>query len=214
MVARAAVPARTNREEIMRRANVRIRPVDGGDVMDLADLTRSLDLRTGVFSGRPLLNDDVVHLAQRFSEIIEDGSRTLLVAVDESDTVVGMLVARRDEIGAIDPTPALQISHLLVTPKHRRRGIGRMLLTAAVHVAEQQGIDQVLATAASGSREANRYLARLGFAPLVVHRMASTGVLRRSLGMADPSERVAVLRRARIRAGRGTIAARAIGRGA
>ena len=198
----------------MRRANVRIRPVDIGDVVDLAELTRSVDLRTGVFSGRPLLNDDAAHLAQRFSEIIEDGSRTLLVAVDESDAVVGMLVARRDEIGAIDPTPALQISHLLVSPRHRRRGVGRMLLTAAVHVAEQQGIDHMLATAASGSREGNRYLARLGFAPLVVHRMASTGVLRRSLGMSDMSERVAVLRRARIRAGRGTISARAIRRGA
>ena len=198
----------------MRRANVRIRPVDSGDVMDLAELTRSVDLRTGVFSGRPLLNDDTAHLVQRFSEIIEDGSRTLLVAVDEADAVVGMLVARLDEIGAIDPTPALQITHLLVTPKHRRRGVGRMLLTAAVHVAEQQGIDHVLATAASGSREGNRYLARLGFAPLVVHRVASTAVLRRSLGMADASERVAVLRRARMRANRGTIAARAIRRGA
>ena len=198
----------------MRRANVRIRPVDGSDVMDLAELTRSLDLRTGVFSGRPLLNDDPGYLAQRFAEIIEDGSRTLLVAADESDAVVGMLVARLDEIGAIDPTPALQITHLLVSPKHRRRGVGRLLLTAAVHVAEQHGIDHVLATAASGSREANRYLARLGFAPLVVHRMASTAVLRRSLGMSDASERVAVLRRARIRAGRGPVAARAIRRGA
>lgn len=198
----------------MRRANVRIRPVTSGDALELAELTRSVDLRAGMFSGRPLLNDDPAHLAQRFAEIIEDGTRMLLVAADESDAVVGMLVARRDEIGAIDPTPALQISHLLVSPNHRRRGVGRMLLTAVVHLAEQQGIDHVLATAASGSREGNRYLARLGFAPLVVHRVATTGVLRRALGMADPSERVAVLRRARIRAGRGTIAARAIRRGA
>jgi hypothetical protein len=67
----------------------------------------------------------------------------------------------------------------------------------------------VLATAAAGSREGNRYLARLGFAPLVVHRVASTSVLRRALGLADAPERMAVLRRARLlRAQRTSIAAR------
>jgi GNAT superfamily N-acetyltransferase len=193
----------------VRRANVRIRPVQSADVMDLVDLTQSIDLNSGVFSGRPLLNDDTAHLARRFSEIISAGSRSLLVAVDESDALVGLLVAKQDEIGAIDPTQALFVSHLLVNPKYRRRGVGRMLLIAAVHLAEEQGIDQILATAAAGSREGNRYLARLGFAPLVVHRTAPTSVLRRTLGITDVTERVAVLRRARIRAGRAGLAARA-----
>jgi N-acetylglutamate synthase-like GNAT family acetyltransferase len=103
-----------------------------------------------------------------------------------------------DEIGAIDLTPAVHVTHLLVAPSHRRRGVGRALLAAAVHLADEHGVDRVLATAASGSREANRYLARLGFAPLVVHRVASTTALRRSLGIADVAGRVAVLRRARL----------------
>jgi N-acetylglutamate synthase-like GNAT family acetyltransferase len=107
------------------------------------------------------------------------------------------------------------VSHLLVTPKFRRRGVGRSLLAAAVHLADEQGLDHVLATAASGSREGNRYLARLGFAPLVMHRVAPTTVLRRSLGMSDMPERMAVLRRARmVRSGRTGVAARAVRRGA
>ena len=73
----------------------------------------------------------------------------------------------------------------MVAPGQRRRGVGRALLAAAVHLADEPGIEHVLATAAAGSREGNRYLARLGFAPLVVHRIASTGALRRSLGMTD-----------------------------
>ena len=81
---------------------------------------------------------------------------------------------------------------------------------------------RVLATAASGSREANRYLARLGFAPLVVHRVASTATLRRSLGISDVSERIALLRRARLARSQRTVAStrarglvgRSIGRGA
>jgi hypothetical protein len=77
-------------------------------------------------------------------------------------------------------------------------------------VADELGIDRVLATAASSSREANRYLARLGFAPLVLHRVASTGVLRRALGLTDEPERMAVLRRARmLRTHRSNAAARA-----
>lgn len=122
----------------------------------------------------------------------------LLVAVDEGG-IVGLLVARPYELGTIESTPTLHVSHLIVEPKLRRRGVGRTLLVAAVHVAEARGYDRILATAGSGSREANRYLARLGFAPLVVARLASTTTLRRSLGLAEPQQHLAVLRRAPLR---------------
>jgi GNAT superfamily N-acetyltransferase len=197
------------------RINVRVRPAEFADVSALVTLTRSVDVSAGMFSGRPLMDSSAEHLGRRFAEIISEGVRTLLVAVDEGDDLVGLLVARADEIGAIDMTPVLHVSHLLVGPKQRRRGVGRMLLTAAVHLADERGVDQVMATAGSGSREANRYLARLGFAPLVVHRIATTGVLRRGLGMAEAPEPMAVLRRARlVRASRAGRAARAIRRGA
>jgi GNAT superfamily N-acetyltransferase len=200
---------------IVSRANVLVRPVHEADVPGLVELTRSVDLSSGTFSGRPLLNSTSEHLTQRYREIISDGLRTLLVAIDDSAGVVGLLLARRDEIGAIDLTPVLHVSHLLVAPRFRRRGVGRTLLTAAVHLADDRGIDHVLATAASGSREGNRYLARLGFAPLVMHRMAPTSVLRRSLGMADAGERMAVLRRARlVRGSRAGLATRTVRRGA
>jgi hypothetical protein len=83
-------------------------------------------------------------------------------------------------------------------------------------------MDHILATAGSGSREANRYLARLGFAPLVVRRIAATSVLRRALRMAEAPERtaaaperMAVLRRARlVRANRTGLARHSIRRGA
>lgn len=199
----------------MSRINVRVRPVDLSDVPALVVLTQSVDISSGMFSGRPLLDSTAEHLAARLTEIIHDGSRTLLVAVDDMNRLVGLLVARQDEIGAIDLTPVLHVSHLLVLPRQRRRGVGRLLLTAAVHLADERGMDHIMATAGAGSREANRYLARLGFAPLVVRRIAATGVLRRSLGMAEVPERMAVLRRARlVRANRTSLAARSARRGA
>lgn len=202
----------------MTRASVRVRPADPADVSALVALISSVDTKSGVFSGRGLVDPDLAHLASRLTAILSEASRTLLVATDDtSGDVVGLLVTKMDEIGAIDLTPAVHITHLLVAPAHRRRGVGRTLLAAAVHLADERGVDRVLATAASGSREANRYLSRLGFAPLVVHRVASTAALRRSLGISDVSERIAVLRRARLnRAQRSSSGARPrglVGRG-
>jgi ribosomal protein S18 acetylase RimI-like enzyme len=200
------------------RSNVRVRPVEPADITGLVALTRSFDLNSGLFSGRPLVDQNADHLAQRFAEIIAADSRAMLVAVDDHDGVVGLLVARPDDVGAIDLTQVLHISHLMVLASCRRRGIGRQLLGAAVHLADERGLDHVLATAGTGSREANRYLSRLGFAPLVTHRMASTTVLRRALGMSEAPERMAVLRRARLlrasRTGAAAVALRAARRGA
>lgn len=199
----------------MSRVCVRVRPADLADVPGLVGLTKSLDVTTGTFSGRPLNDATTDHLAARFEQIITDGRPILLIAVDDSTAEpVGLLLARHDEIGAIDVIPVLHVSHLMVAPRHRRRGVGRALLSAAVQLAEDAGVDRIIATAGAGSREANRYLSRVGFAPLVVHRMAPVGVLRRSLGMAETGERMAVLRRARLVRAQRTAHARAARRGA
>lgn len=197
----------------MSRVCVRVRPAECADVPGLVDLTRALDPLAGSTGGRLPADDGVEHLTRRLAEMIDEGSRRLLVAVDDATgETVGLLVARPDDVGAIDLTPVLHVSHLIVAPRHRRRGVGRALLAAAVHLADELGVDRVLATAAAGSREGNRYLARLGFAPLVVHRMATTSTLRRSLGLDDETGRMAVLRRARlIRAHRSGLSARAAG---
>jgi GNAT superfamily N-acetyltransferase len=196
------------------RVNVRVRPAVCDDVAALVELVQSVDTTSGMFSGKPLQDQSTEHLMVRFGEIL-NSDRVLLLAADDSGVVAGMLSAVNDSVGAIDLTPVLHVTHLMVAPGYRRRGIGRALLAAAVTLAEDGGIEHLLATAAAGSREGNRYLARIGFAPLVVHRIAPTSALRRSLGMTDVAGRVAVLRRARlIRAQRAGFASRAVGRGA
>jgi GNAT superfamily N-acetyltransferase len=191
------------------RVNVRVRPATRDDVPALVELVQSIDVGTGTFSGKPLQDSSSEHLAERFAEIFSLADRVLLVAADDCGAVVGMLATRKDEVGAIDLTPVLHVTHLMVAPASRRRGIGRALLAGAVHLADEAGVEHLLATAAAGSREGNRYLARLGFGPLVVHRIAATSTLRRSLGMTDVVGRMAVLRRSRlIRAQRAGFASR------
>jgi GNAT superfamily N-acetyltransferase len=196
------------------RTNVRIRPASRPDVTALVELMRSIDLTAGTFSGVPLRNDDPDHLARRLTELL-DTDRILLVATEEAGDVVGLLAARYDSVGAIDLTDVLHVTHLMVHPGHRRRGVARSLLAAVVQLAEDHGVEHVVVTAMSGARESNRYLSRLGFAPLVVHRMAPVSALRRTLGMSDSTGGVAVLRRARIiKAQRMVAAHRGVGRGA
>lgn len=195
----------------MTRMNVRVRPAVHDDVPALQALLCRVDPSGG---NSTTGSSEQVHA--RLAAVI-DSDRIVLVAAEETGDVVGALSACTDEVGMLGLTPALHVTHLMVAPGQRRRGIARSLLTAAVHLAEETGIEHVLATAAAGSREVNRYLARLGFAPTVVHRLASTATLRRSLGMTDRSGRVAVLRRARlIRAQRSGFSpsARSAGRGA
>jgi ribosomal protein S18 acetylase RimI-like enzyme len=186
------------------------------DIPAIAALIQAVGPRRGTFSGRPLADATTEHLVDRLGQILHQENRVLLVAADEAGEVAGMLAARSDDVGTIDLLPVLHVTHLMVAPAQRRRGIGRSLLAAAVHIAEDAGSEHVVATAAAGSREANRYLARIGFAPLILHRIAPTSVLRRSLGMTDVGGRMAVLRRARlVRAQRGNFeAGRAVGHGA
>ncbi len=185
----------------MTRSHVHVRPAEVGDVSSLVAVSEKVDLARGTFSGRPLSVESRPQFEERFAEIIVDHERVIYVAVDDaSDEIVGFIAARDDDLSTISRTPVIEISHLIVAPKHRKRGVGRTLLAAMVQLADDRGIDHVTATAGTGARDANRYLARLGFAPLVIRRIAPTSVLRRSLGMAEATDKLALARR--IRAGR------------
>ena len=193
----------------MSRTHVRVRPAEFGDVAALVLLLRATDLQLGAFGARMFQAETIEHLPERLAHMLSGTDRDVLVAIDDGGgDVVGMIVITDDSVGEVTQIPVLNVTHLVVSPQHRRRGVGRALLAATVHLADQRQVENIVATAVTGSREANRYLARLGFAPLVVRRIAPTSVLRRSLGLSDSSERVALLRRARI-VRRG---ARAVGR--
>jgi ribosomal protein S18 acetylase RimI-like enzyme len=189
---------------------VRVRPATASDVpalIRLADLNGLVD-----HVGPRGRKNDHTALAARYAQLLGDPDRLVLVAAaDENEDVIGFVVLTEELVGVLAPANTLYISHLLVSPSHRRRGTGRALLTAAVRHAEDRDIDHVVVGVQAVARDANRYLARLGFAPLVVRRIASVPTLRRSLGITESIDRVALRRR---RSVRGVLPARVVGRGA
>jgi ribosomal protein S18 acetylase RimI-like enzyme len=133
--------------------------------------------------------------AARFSEAIEDAQRHLVVAVADDDVPLGMALFSVAPANALLDTPALHVSHAIVADTHKRRGAGKALVAAAATFAEERGLDQVVVSVHPGSRDANRFFARLGFAPLAVRRVAATAVVRRRLQCSDAAPVDHVVRR-------------------
>ncbi|MEN3358735.1 MAG: hypothetical protein V7637_2717 [Mycobacteriales bacterium] len=170
----------------MPRGNVRIRQAEPADVDVLAELAaehrESIGGRVRARPGGGVSSDT----RGRYLRLLADSTHRVVVAVDE-DTggVLGMAVFGLDVVSTLADVPSVYVGNLLVAPQHQHRGAGRALLAAAVSYADEVGVDHVIVGVATGGREANRFLARLGFAPLVLRRIAPVPALRRTLGLVD-----------------------------
>lgn len=134
-------------------------------------------------------------LAARYTEAIDDPHRHVVVAVADDDVPLGMALFSVAPANALLDTPALHVSHAIVADKNKRRGAGKALVAAAASFAEERGLEQVVVSVHPGSRDANRFFARLGFAPLAVRRVAPTAVVRRRLQTSDAPPVEHVVRR-------------------
>jgi ribosomal protein S18 acetylase RimI-like enzyme len=169
--------------------SVRVRPATVDDLADLlafADELRdqllpaadAVRARTGPAAGRPALQE-------RYAEALADPDRHLVVAVGEDDVPLGMALFTVQSANALLDLPAVHMSHAVVSDRYKRRGAGKALVAAATAFAEERGLDQIVVSVHPGSREANRFFARLGFAPLAVRRVAPVAVVRRRLTGGD-----------------------------
>jgi GNAT superfamily N-acetyltransferase len=140
-------------------------------------------------------------LSQRYTEAIADPDRHLVLAVGgkvgEPEEPLGMALLTIATANALLDIPAVHVSHAVVSDKHRRRGAGKALVAAAAAFAEDHGIEQLVVSVHPGSREAARFFARLGFAPLAVRRTAPVSVVRRRLSLGERSAEHLVRRRSR-----------------
>jgi GNAT superfamily N-acetyltransferase len=173
----------------MSRPSVSVRPATEADLEAMLSLWFSLRAvrRDGVVSrGCKDPSPAVVMGAEeRLREVIHSPKCRIVVAETESG-VVGMAMLSDTFIGQLMEMPAVQLTHLVVAEGQRRRGVGRALLSGAVAWAEEVGADEIVASVLPSLREANRFYARLGFAPLVTRRVVPVATLRRNLALSDP----------------------------
>jgi GNAT superfamily N-acetyltransferase len=137
---------------------------------------------TGHESAPPALHDASASAAR----IAADPDQRLVVAFLDGQ-VTGAVHLARAPLTPIHADMAVYVRHLQVIDSFRRHGIGRALIEAAVSWAEEKDTAHVLAAAAVTSRDANRFMARLGFAQVAVLRGATVTALRAKLPVEPPA---------------------------
>lgn len=163
-------------------------------------LSRSLvSLRSALPSDAPVLLEvwaDVLRRAEPEEQladlvlIIESAASSpmerLLVAEYDGE-VAGAVHLQQTTLSPLNLEPTVRALSPHVLPQYRRHGVGKALMEAAVSFAEELGIAHVATAAASGSRDANRFMARLAFGPQAVLRVASTHAVRARLTARRPA---------------------------
>jgi GNAT superfamily N-acetyltransferase len=129
--------------------------------------------------GRPISPVPVEPFRARLREALGGSDAIILLGRCEG-AAAGFAVLRLSPVLLTDPV-AVHLDQLFVIPSMRRRGVARALLLLTASMAERHGAEQVLAGAPPSARDAHRFLARLGFSPLVVRRVVGTTTLRRRL---------------------------------
>lgn len=124
-------------------------------------------------------------LEQRYREALADPDRHLVVVTGPDPEPLGMALFTVAPANALLDLPAVHMSHSVVADRHKRRGAGKALVTAAASFGEQHGCEQLVVSVHPGSRDANRFFARLGFAPLAVRRVAPVAIVRRRLAQLE-----------------------------
>jgi GNAT superfamily N-acetyltransferase len=189
----------------VRRATVSAREAVAADIpglLELFDQLRAAGPRRSV----PMPSDPTTlrgGAAERFRAVIDDPDQRLIVAED-ADGLAGMVLCSIGTSSTLATAPAVVLSHLTVAANSRRAGVGRVLVAAATQWAAECDVDHLRVAVYASSREANRFFARLGFAPVSVNRVAPVAALRRILGAEVPAAEAdseAGARRRRLRLG-------------
>jgi ribosomal protein S18 acetylase RimI-like enzyme len=177
-------------------STVRVRPATAEDVPALIAFGEELrDRLLPISEGKRVRGANGRGLDARYLDALADPDRHLVVAVGDDDVPLGMAMFTVAPASALLDLPALHVSHVVVADRNRRRGAGKALVACAAAYADERGLDQVVVSVNPSSREANRFFARLGFAPLAVRRVAPVSVIRRRLQTADAGTADHVVRR-------------------
>ncbi|WP_345713697.1 GNAT family N-acetyltransferase, partial [Kineococcus glutinatus] len=116
----------------------------------------------------------------RLEQALREGTVRVLLALVGTRPAGYALLSQRPLL-PLTPASTPCLEHLHVVSELRRRGVGRALMRRALAMAQEDGAEELSCTVLPHDREYTRYMARLGFAPVVVRRAVPLAVLRRRL---------------------------------
>jgi GNAT superfamily N-acetyltransferase len=129
--------------------------------------------------------------ASGFRRLLEDPGHRVVLAVlpgpyaaaggGAGEVAVGLAVLGLDPLSLVLGNPQVTVDTFVVHRDHRRCGAGAGLLAAAAAYAQDNGAAHVVAAAGGHEAERQRFLARMGFAPLATRRIVTVESLSRSL---------------------------------
>ena len=144
----------------------------------------------GALAERPHQDHTTAHATQEaaaaIARIAADPDQRLVVARID-DAVAGAVHLMRAPLSPVHSDTAVYVMHLQVIESFRRHGVGRALMEATVSWAEEKDTEHVIAAASVASRDANRFMARLGLGQIAVVRGATVPALRAKLPVEPPA---------------------------
>lgn len=167
----------------MFRSAVSIGDAAPGDAEALVEVWKALTVRGHQDQGGEHAAQEA---AAAIARIAADPDQRLLVArVD--DAVVGAVHLARAPLSPVHSDTAVYVMHLQVIESSRRHGVGRALMEATLSWAEEKDTEHVIAAASVASRDANRFMARLGLGQMAIVRGATVPAMRAKLPLEPPA---------------------------
>ncbi|MGI8646103.1 MAG: GNAT family N-acetyltransferase [Nocardioides sp.] len=146
--------------------------------------------------------EDLVVDAREIVADCERSTESCIVVAEVDGVVAGSVYLRATTLTPVNLEPVVQALHPHVAPRFQGRGVGKALIEAAVTYAEDRGIGHVASAALTGSRDANRFMARLALGPMATLRLAPATAVRAKLsangrGVQAPSRQLSQVLAAR-----------------
>src|SRR3954470_25008185 len=123
--------------------------------------------------------------SEALAQFETDESSRIVVAEADGE-IVGCGLLRVGIVSPVAGDRVVNVSHLQVDSDYEGKGIARSLVEAALTWAEQLGVGTIVVATAASNRESNRFLARLGLAPMAALRGSSVAALRARVSQGDP----------------------------
>lgn len=157
----------------MTRSLVSLRAAESKDAPQLAELWSDVLRRVGP--------EDQAADIETVLARVEDATDERIVVAEYDGEFAGAVHLYATTISAINPEPVVRALAPHVLQRFQRHGIGTALMDCAVTWAEELGIGHVATAAVAGSRDANRFMARIALGPYAVLRVATTHAVRSRL---------------------------------